>query len=361
MIRTMTKPGPKLGVRLDSERCWAAVLARDKTHDGEFYYSVTTSGVYCRPSCPARLANRKNVAFYKTCEEAEAAGFRPCKRCKPNEPPLAVQYAQRVTAACRLIETAETPPTLEALAAEMGVSSYHFHRIFKAVAGVTPKAYAVAHRQRRVRANLKRSKSLTEAIHQSGFNSSGRFYAESAGALGMTPSAFRNGGSDTDIRFAFGKSSLGLVLVAASDKGVSAIFLGDDEDDLVGNLRHRFPKANLIGGDRAFEAVVAAVVGLIEEPATVCDLPLDVRGTAFQHRVWQALRDIPSGTTATYSEIAERIGMPKAVRAVASACAANKIAVVIPCHRVVRNDGSLSGYRWGVERKRALIAREAKK
>jgi AraC family transcriptional regulator, regulatory protein of adaptative response / methylated-DNA-[protein]-cysteine methyltransferase len=358
MIRTMTKPQVSSG--LDADRCWAAVAARDKASDGQFYYSVATTGVYCRPSCAARRANRKNVAFYKSCKDAEAAGFRPCKRCKPNEPSLAAQYAQKVAEACRSIEAAEEAPTLDELAAEIGVSPYHFHRVFKAITGVTPKAYAVAHRQQRVRANLKRSNSVTEAIHESGFNSSGRFYADSAAVLGMTPSDFRNGGVNADMRFAIGDCSLGSILVAASNKGISAIFLGDDPDDLLRTLQDRFPKANLIGGDRVFEEVVAKVVGLIEEPATSFDLPLDVRGTAFQHRVWQALRDIPAGTTATYSEIAKRIGMPKAMRAVAAACAANKLAVAIPCHRVVRNDGSLSGYRWGVERKRTLIAREAK-
>jgi AraC family transcriptional regulator, regulatory protein of adaptative response / methylated-DNA-[protein]-cysteine methyltransferase len=359
MTRTMTKP--RASYDLDADRCWAAVAARDKGSDGQFYYSVATTGVYCRPSCAARLANRKNAAFHKSCEDAEAAGFRPCKRCKPNEPSPIAQNAQKVAGACRLIETAEEAPTLEELAGKVGVSPYHFHRIFKAITGVTPKAYAVAHRQQRVRANLKRSKSVTEAIHQSGFNSSGRFYADSAAVLGMTPSDFRNGGANADMRFAIGKCSLGSILVAASDKGISAIFLGDDPDYLVRYLQDRFPKANLIGGDRAFEDVIAKAIGLVEEPASSLDLPLDVRGTAFQHRVWQALRDIPAGSTATYSEIAERIGMPKAVRAVAGACAANKIAVAIPCHRVVRNDGSLSGYRWGVARKRALIAREAKK
>jgi AraC family transcriptional regulator, regulatory protein of adaptative response / methylated-DNA-[protein]-cysteine methyltransferase len=358
MIRTMTKPQVSSG--LDADRCWAVVAARDKASDGQFYYSVATTGVYCRPSCAARRANRKNVAFYKSCKDAEAAGFRPCKRCKPNEPSLAAQYAQKVAEACRSIEAAEEAPTLDELAAEIGVSPYHFHRVFKAITGVTPKAYAVAHRQQRVRANLKRSNSVTEAIHESGFNSSGRFYADSAAVLGMTPSDFRNGGVNADMRFAIGDCSLGSILVAASNKGISAIFLGDDPDDLLRTLQDRFPKANLIGGDRVFEEVVAKVVGLIEEPATSFDLPLDVRGTAFQHRVWQALRDIPAGTTATYSEIAKRIGMPKAMRAVAAACAANKLAVAIPCHRVVRNDGSLSGYRWGVERKRTLIAREAK-
>ena len=338
---------------------WNAVRARDRDYDGKFYYSVATTGVYCRPSCPARLANRKNVAFHTSCADAERAGFRPCKRCKPTEPSLHERYAAKVAEACRLIEEAEEPPKLDELARAIGLSTYHFHRMFKAIAGVTPKAYAVAHRQKRVRETLKRSRSVTEAIHEAGFNSSGRFYASSDDVLGMTPSDFRSGGTDADMRFAVGECSLGSILVAASDKGIAAILFGDDPETLVHDLEDRFPKANLIGGDRAFEDVMAKVVGLVEAPEVGLALPLDVRGTAFQHRVWRALREIPVGTTATYREIAEKIGMPKAVRAVAAACAANKIAVAIPCHRVVRNDGSLSGYRWDVERKRRLLDREA--
>lgn len=339
---------------------WNAVRTRDRAYDGKFFYSVATTGVYCRPSCPARLANRNNVAFHASCAEAEQAGFRPCKRCRPNELSLHERYAAMVAEACRLIEEADNPPKLDVLAKATGLSTYHFHRVFKAIAGVTPKAYAVAHRQKRMRENLKRSRSVTQAIHDAGFNSTGRFYACSDEVLGMTPSDFRSGGTNSDMRFAVGECSLGSILVAASEKGIAAILFGDDPEALVHDLEDRFPRANLIGGDRTFEDIMAKVVGLVEAPEIGIDLPLDMRGTAFQHRVWQALREIPVGTTATYTEIAERIGMPKAVRAVAAACAANKIAVAIPCHRVVRNDGSLSGYRWGVERKRKLIDREAK-
>lgn len=344
----------------DDERFWQAVVTRNKTFDGQFYYSVATTGVYCRPSCAARRANRSNVRFHATCAEAEAAGFRPCKRCKPAEPSLHQTYAAKVAAACRLIEEADEPPSLNDLADASGLSPYHFHRVFKAVSGVTPKAYALAHRQKRIRANLGRSSTVTEAIHEAGFNSAGRFYAQSDDVLGMTPSDFRAGGQNAQMRFAVGTCSLGDILVAASEKGVAAILLGDDPEQLVRDLQDRFPKAELIGGDRAFEDVVAKVVGFVEAPGTGLDLPLDVRGTAFQHRVWQALRQIPVGATVTYTEVAERIGQPAAVRAVASACAANPIAVAIPCHRVVRNDGALSGYRWGVERKHALLKREAK-
>jgi AraC family transcriptional regulator of adaptative response/methylated-DNA-[protein]-cysteine methyltransferase len=338
---------------------WIAVRTRNRAYDGKFFSSVATTGVYCRPSCPARLANRNNIAFHASCGEAEKAGFRPCKRCKPNEPSLHDRYAAKVAEACRLIEEAEESPKLDELARATGLSTYHFHRVFKAIAGVTPKAYAVAHRRKRLRETLKRSKSVTEAIHEAGFNSSGRFYANSDEVLGMTPSDFRAGGTNSDMRFAVGECSLGSILVAASDKGIAAILFGDDPEALIRDLEDRFPKANLIGGDRAFEDMMAKVVGLVEAPKVGIDLPLDMRGTAFQHRVWQALREIPVGRTATYTEIAERIGMPKAVRTVAAACAANKIAVAIPCHRVVRNDGSLSGYRWGVERKRKLLDREA--
>ncbi len=344
-----------------ADKFWNAVRNRDRSFDGKFYYAVATTGVYCRPSCPARSAKRENVAFHTSCKDAERAGFRPCKRCKPNEPSQQDRYAATVAKACRQIEDAEEPPTLDELAHAAGLSTYHFHRIFKAVAGVTPKAYADAHRHKRVREKLARSKSVTEAIHEAGFNSSGRFYAGSDEVLGMTPSVFRAGGATASMHFAVGQCSLGSILVAASLKGIVAILIGDDPDALIHDLEDRFPKANLIGGDRAFEDVMAKVVGLIEAPETGLDLPLDMRGTAFQHRVWQALRKIPAGTTATYSDIAETIGMPKAVRAVAAACAANKIAVAIPCHRVVRSDGSLSGYRWGVERKRKLLDREAKR
>jgi AraC family transcriptional regulator of adaptative response/methylated-DNA-[protein]-cysteine methyltransferase len=342
----------------DEDR-WAALARRDRSADGMFYYSVRTTGVYCRPSCAARLARRENVRFHSTCEEAEQAGFRPCQRCRPNEPALTEQRAVAVAKACRLIETADETPNLDALAEAAGMSRFHFHRVFKAITGVTPKAYAAAHRAQRVREELSRSDTVTEAIYGAGFNSSGRFYATASDILGMTPTDFRSGGHGASIRFAVGECSLGSILVATTQKGVCAILLGDDPDALMRDLQDRFPKARLIGGDKGFEQLVARVVGFVEAPALGLDLPFDVRGTAFQQRVWQALREIPAGATATYTEIAERLGAPKAVRAVAQACAANAIAVAIPCHRVVRNDGALAGYRWGVKRKRALLDREA--
>jgi AraC family transcriptional regulator of adaptative response/methylated-DNA-[protein]-cysteine methyltransferase len=338
---------------------WARVVARDRTADGLFWYSVATTGVYCRPSCASRTANPANIRFHASPADAEAAGFRPCKRCRPAEPSLEARNAETIARICRTIEQAEDAPRLADLAKAAGLSSSHFHRTFKAVTGVTPKTYAAAQRAGRVRDRLGRSATVTEAIYAAGFNASSRFYEKADAMLGMTPSDYRAGGADAAIRFAVGECSLGSILVASSEKGVCAILLGDDPDGLVRDLQDRFPRAALIGGDAEFEALVARVVGLIEAPAIGLDLPLDIRGTAFQQRVWAALREVRPGTTVTYGDIAARIGMPKAMRAVAGACAATPLAVAIPCHRVVRTDGSLSGYRWGVERKRALIEREA--
>jgi AraC family transcriptional regulator of adaptative response/methylated-DNA-[protein]-cysteine methyltransferase len=337
---------------------WRAVRDRDAAQDGRFVYAVRTTGIYCRPGCPSRLPKPANVEFFGDTSAAEAAGYRPCQRCRPKDAPLAARQAELVAEACRAIEAAEEVPTLDQLAAQAGLSAFHFHRIFKAVTGLTPKDYASAHRGRRMRQELAEAGSVTDALYGAGFNSSGRFYAAADRLLGMKPAAYRKGGAAAEIRFAVGQCSLGAILVAQSERGICAILLGDDPETLVRDLEDRFPNAILIGGDAGFEALVAKVVGFVEAPGLGLDLPLDVRGTAFQERVWQALRDIPAGRTVSYSELAEAIGAPGAVRAVAGACAANKIAVAIPCHRVVRNDGGLSGYRWGVERKRALIERE---
>jgi AraC family transcriptional regulator of adaptative response/methylated-DNA-[protein]-cysteine methyltransferase len=337
---------------------WAAVSRRDAGADGRFVYAVRTTGIYCRPSCGSRLPRRENVAFHADASSAERAGFRPCKRCNPDGASIAQRQAALVERACRRLEASDEPPGLDALAAEAGLSPYHFHRVFKAVTGLTPRAYATAQRQRRVRDELGRSRSVTEAIYDAGYGSNGRFYETSSQVLGMTPTRYRRGGAGTAVRFAVGQCSLGAILVGATQQGICAIELGDEPQALVRALQDRFPKAELIGGDAAFERWVARVIGLVEAPGLGLDLPLDVRGTAFQQRVWQALRDIPAGSTASYAEIAERIGAPSSVRAVAQACAANPLAVAIPCHRVVRRDGGLSGYRWGVERKQALLERE---
>jgi AraC family transcriptional regulator of adaptative response/methylated-DNA-[protein]-cysteine methyltransferase len=337
---------------------WDAVVSKDKRADGQFYFSVRTTGVYCRPSCPARRARRENVAFHLSCEAAEAAGFRSCKRCRPREASQSERDAALIARACSLIEKSDEPLRLASLAAACGLSPFHFHRLFKARTGLTPKAYADAHRADRVRNALPTSKTITDAIYDAGFNSNGRFYASSTQVLGMTPGRYRAGGERVQIRFAIGECSLGSILVAATDKGVCAILMGNDPDALVRQLQDRFAKAELIGGDAKFETLVAKVVGFVEQPRLGLDLPLDVRGTAFQQRVWKALRQIGVGKTASYGEIAARIGNPKSIRAVAQACAANMLAVAIPCHRVIRTDGQLSGYRWGVQRKRALLERE---
>ena len=359
-VSTSASTAPRTeALGLDDAR-WAAFVARDAAFDGEFFIAVETTGIYCRPSCPAKRAKRENVRFFATAAEAERAGFRPCKRCKPNEPSLVQQHSEKVKEACRLIETAEAEPKLDDLAEAVGLSPYHFHRVFKSVLGVTPKAYAAAHRNKRVREELGRSATVTEAIYGAGFNSNGRFYATSSEALGMTPNQFRAGGPDAEIKFAIGESSLGLVLIAASDKGVCAIFFGDDAEGLARDLKRQFPRARLVGDDRAFAQLTAKVIGFVEDPRRDLDLPLDIRGTAFQRRVWEALRRIPVGRTATYAEIAKAIGAPKSVRAVGRACGSNPISLAIPCHRVVGSNGSLTGYRGGIERKRALLAKEAK-
>ncbi len=337
---------------------WDALVARDAGQDGRFWYSVATTGVYCRPSCAARTPRPENVTFHATCDAAEAAGFRPCKRCNPRGPSPKARMAGLIGGICRWIETAETEPSLAQLAQRAGLSPYHFHRQFRAATGVTPKAYAAAHRARKVREGLEAGESVTAALYDAGYGSNGRFYEASNGILGMTPRQFQKGGSDSDIRFAVGQCRLGAILVAQSDKGVCAISLGEDPEALVRELQDRFPKARLTGDDPQFDALVAYVVGFVEAPQTGFDLPLDIRGTAFQQRVWQALRAIPAGKTLSYAELAQAIGSPAAVRAVAGACAANTLAVAIPCHRIVRTDGALSGYRWGVERKQALLTAE---
>lgn len=338
---------------------WSAVQARDKSADGQFVYSVKTTGIYCRPSCAARQAKPENVRFHPSCASAEQAGFRPCLRCKPNQASLDEQQQILVARACELIDNAEVAPSLEQLAEQVGLSPYHFHRLFKARTGLTPKGYANARRAARVRNQLHQGETVTNALYDAGFNSSGRFYAVADQLLGMTPKAYREGGANTQIRFAIGHCFLGSVLVAQSERGICAILFGENAEALQADLCRRFPRATLTAADEAFNSTVKQVIEFIEAPAKGLNLPLDIQGTVFQQQVWQALQNIPAGRTASYREIAEHIGSPRAVRAVAGACAANSLAVAVPCHRVVRNDGGLSGYRWGAERKRALLDRES--
>jgi AraC family transcriptional regulator, regulatory protein of adaptative response / methylated-DNA-[protein]-cysteine methyltransferase len=344
---------------IDDGARWEAIRRRDRNADGAFYSAVCTTGVFCRQSCGSRLPPRGNVGFYTTPTEAEHAGFRPCKRRNPTAQGSDERQAAAVARARRLTETADEVPRLDDMACKAGMSPFHFHRVFKAATGVTPKAYTDAHRGRRVRDELKAAGTVTEAIYGAGFNANARCYESAHDLLGLTPSVFRGGGAGTSIRFAVGECSLGSILVAATEKGVCSIELGDDPDALVRDLQDAFPSAKFIGGDEAFEQAVAQVVGFVEAPQRGLGLPLHVRGTAFQQRVWQALRAIPAGATASYSEIAEKIGETKAARAVAQACGANLVAVAIPCHRVVRRDGTPAGYRWGAARQQALLSKEA--
>lgn len=337
---------------------WKAVRQRDRQADGEFVYSVATTGVFCRPACPSRLALRKHISFHDSCLQAQQAGFRPCKRCKPWGPSQEKRDIEAATRACRLIEAADSLPSLTTLAKAVGLSPFHFHRIFKSVVGITPKTYAAQRQTEQVRVALRRQPSVTAAIYSAGFTSSSRFYERSMDNLGMTPTEFRAGGKGVQIRYTIAPCPLGFVLAAATERGICAIRLGSDPKALAAELRQDFPNSVVHAADPMLEKCVKTVVQQINSPNERVDLPLDIRGTAFQQRVWQALRQIPPGKTTTYSRLAEQIGQPDAVRAVAGACAANPVAVVIPCHRVVRSNGELSGYRWGPERKRQLLERE---
>lgn len=336
----------------------AAVRSRDVASDGRFFYAVRTTGVFCKPSCKSRAARTENLVFFASAKDAEEAGYRACKRCRPDQPLHTSVHTALVTQLCHLIESSDTNLPLDGIAKLAGMSVSKLHRVFKATTGVTPKAYGEALRHKRVQAELQTSDSVTQAMYGSGFNSSGRFYERANDMLGMTPSAFKRGGEGQRIRFAVGQCSLGSIVVASSERGVCWVALGSDPNELIEELQRRFANAELVGGDPEFEAMVSSIVGLIEDPTLPVELPLDIRGTAFQCRVWAALRHIPAGETRSYSQLATELGQPNAVRAVASACARNCLAIVIPCHRVVRTDGSLSGYRWGVERKATLLKNE---
>ncbi len=340
----------------DDDARWRAVIERDGRADGAFYYAVKTTGVYCRPACSSRQPRRANVVFFASSADAEGAGFRACKRCGPRSIAARPPGHDAVLRACQLIEESAETPGLDELAGAVGLSPFYFHRLFKEVVGVTPKAYAAARRLRRLREGLDRGETVTRAIYGAGFGSGSRCYE--GDGLGMTPSDYRNGAAGLPIRYALAESYLGRVLVAATERCICSIELGDTPGELRAGLAARFSGATLAEGDADFAAMVRRVVAFLEAPGRGLDLPLDVRGTAFQRRVWEALRAIPAGSTASYGEVARRVGSPTAVRAVARACAANPVAVAIPCHRVVGADGGLRGYRWGVGRKRELLRRE---
>jgi AraC family transcriptional regulator of adaptative response/methylated-DNA-[protein]-cysteine methyltransferase len=344
--------------RPGNERRWESVIRRDRCADGAFWYGVRTTGVFCRPSCPSRLPRRENVVFFPTVREALESGFRPCRRCRPDAGRVTDPHLEAIVAACRRIEEAGEPIPLGALAAPAGISAFHFHRVFRRIVGVTPKAYAGECRVRRFREELGRGIPVTRAMYDAGFGSSSRLYESTGDLLGMTPSRYRTGAAGVPIRYGLARTSLGWLLAAATDRGFCAIALGDSPEVLVGQLRKIFPRADLREGGRKFAGWIGRAAALVESPGAAPGLPLDIRGTAFQRRVWAALRAIPAGERASYAEVARRIGRPGSARAVARACASNLLAVAVPCHRVVRKDGEPGGYRWGVERKLALLQRE---
>lgn len=337
---------------------WTAVQTRDAASDGAFVYAVSTTQIYCLPSCSSRLAKREHVTFFETPLAAEAAGFRACKRCRPDQQ-LRHPHAQAIRQACEAIHTAEDEPDLAQLAQSAGLSPSHFQRVFKAEVGLSPKRYAMAVRKQRLRQELPSARSVTHAMYDAGYTSPARAYADE-NALGMTPSAYLKGAKGETIRYAAAHTSFGNILIAATTRGLCMVEFGA-KSALMITLKSRFPLANLVPADAALNALVAQVVERIDAPCQSTALPLDLRGTAFQERVWQALTGIPVGETVSYAELANRIGQPKAARAVAKACATNPIAVIVPCHRVVRGTGEISGYKWGVERKRKLLDQEAAK
>ncbi len=359
---SMNKPQHTNTSVASSDPRWVAVISRDMTKGDSFVYAVTTTGIYCLPGCPSRLPKAENVIFFATREAAANAGFRACKRCSPDSSSLKTQRQNLVEELCRFIQDAEQTPSLAELSARAELSPYYLHRLFKQITGVTPNAYARMNRIKRVRAGLipgtNNKENISATAYAAGYQSNSRFYAEATQSLGMEPKKYRAGGMNTQIYFALGECSLGSILVAQSERGICAISLGDDPDVLLEELQTQFPHATLIGDDTHYEVLVAQVIGIIEQPHTPFDLPLDIRGTLFQQKVWNALQKISPGQTLSYSQLAELIGSPGASRAVASACAANVLAVAIPCHRIVRSNGELSGYRWGVARKQALLKRE---
>jgi AraC family transcriptional regulator of adaptative response/methylated-DNA-[protein]-cysteine methyltransferase len=343
---------------LNAEQCWEAVVGHDARLDGNFFYSVKTTGVYCRPGCASRQPRRENVAFYQSAAEAAAAGFRPCKRCRPNEGSPAERHVAAIERACTLIRARGTLPSLAEMAEAGGISRYHFHRVFKQITGATPREWGKAHRLGRFAERLDAGEPIADAVYAAGFGASSRAYEAAPTGLGMTPGARRRGGKGETVRYVVVPTPLGQALVAATDRGICMTALGDDRRNLEADLRQRFPAAELVAGDAELAGWAERIVGFITDPNEQPDLPLDIRGTAFQAQVWRALQKIPPGRTSTYREVAAALGRPRAVRAVAQACAGNKLALLVPCHRVVRSDGDLAGYRWGIERKRELLTRE---
>jgi AraC family transcriptional regulator of adaptative response/methylated-DNA-[protein]-cysteine methyltransferase len=333
---------------------WSHILRREP---GDFFYAVTTMGVFCRPGCPSPRPLRRNVRFFATVAEAEQAGFRACRRCDPKGE--RARLAQDVVRdACDCIESSETIPSLDMLATRSGYSRFHFLRLFRDHTGLTPRSYAEGVRARRLHAALADGARVADAVAGAGFGSESRVYENTGALLGMTPGAARRGGAGETIRVALADCPFGRLLVGATDAGVCFLGFAEPDDALLGDLRHRFPLARIVADDGALAALINTIISFLEEPKAALELPLDLRGTAFQLRVWQALRRIPLGETRSYAELASMIGAPKAARAVARSCATNPVSLAVPCHRVVGSDGDLTGYRWGLPRKQALLARE---
>ncbi len=343
------------------EERWQAVAAREASADGKFFYAVKTTGNYCRPICTSRMPNRENIRFFDSPQAAESAGFRPCKRCHPDQPSAQENHTQHIIQACEMMEQADECPSLQTLSEAVGLSPFYFQRLFRKIVGVTPKQFFTQKRSVRVQASLPLGDTVTEVLYEAGFGSSAQFYNQAEEILGMKPVEYQNGGKGARILYAIHPSYLGWVLIAATQVGICAIEFGDDPQDLEETLKTRFPLAAYTEEDPLFSSWVKETLTFLEQSAPNLDLPLDIQGTAFQRRVWMALREVPRGTQVSYSEIARRIGQPKAARAVAQACAANRLAIAIPCHRVIRENGELGGYRWGIERKRKLLERESTK
>jgi AraC family transcriptional regulator of adaptative response/methylated-DNA-[protein]-cysteine methyltransferase len=346
-------------MKLDEESCWQAVQRRDTALDGTFVYAVRSTGIYCRPGCPSRRPRRDQVAFFNSGVEARAAGFRACRRCHPDEAlPSSVQ-AELIRCACATIDAAvDALPSLEDLAREARLSPFHFHRLFKSATGLTPRQYAAGQRLQKFKSGVKTGQDVTTALYDAGYSSSSRLYEKAASRLGMTPAAYRRGGEAMQINYTIASTRLGQMLVAATERGICKVSFDDQDEPLETGLRAEFPTASLIRDDITLKTWVDALVAHLEGQQPRLDLPLDLQATTFQLRVWETLRQIPYGETRTYAQVASIIGSAKAVRAVGSACAHNPVAVITPCHRVLRTDGGLGGYRWGLKRKQALLEQE---
>lgn len=340
------------------EKRWYAIVHKEQAAEGSFYYGVKTTGVFCRPGCSSRLPNRENVEYFTSRKAAESAGYRPCKRCKPASNSKNEEIEQIIIRACKSIVQSNSPLKLKDLAETAGMSPYHFHRLFKMIVGITPKQYASKHQADRFRKCLKSSESITDAIYSAGFSSSSGAYAKKRDHLAMKPRDYRAGGAGVTIHYGLARCDLGWLIVATTRRGVCAIEFSDDPAALPQQVQNRFPQANLQEAGSGFVALIREVIEFIKSPHNSFNMPLDIQGTAFQQKVWNVLRQIKPGETLSYTDVAERIDNPKAVRAVATACASNKLAVVIPCHRVIAKDGTLSSYRWGAERKKRLLENE---